>query len=62
VVDRVASVIGVETSKIEDVGAISSTVNTELLAGLIKDVGGHAMIMILDFAKLIARSLPRSAS
>jgi len=67
VVDKVASVIGVETSKIEDVGAISSTVNTELLAGMIKDVGGHAMIMILDFAKLIAKefsavsSLTRSA-
>ncbi len=67
VVDKVASVIGVETTKIEDVGAISSTVNTELLAGMIKDVGGHAMIMILDFAKLIAKefstisSLTRSA-
>ncbi len=54
VVDKVASVIGVEPGKIEDVGAISSTVNTELLAGLIKDINGHAMIMILDFAKLIA--------
>ena len=54
VVDKVASVIGVEPGKIEDVGAIGSTVNTELLAGLIKDVNGHAMIMILDFAKLIA--------
>jgi purine-binding chemotaxis protein CheW len=62
VVDKVASVIGVETTKIEDVGAISSTVNTELLAGMIKDVGGHAMIMILDFAKLIAKEFSAVSS
>ncbi|MBK5966354.1 chemotaxis protein CheW [Thiocystis minor] len=55
VVDRVASVVGVEPSKIEPVGSISGTVDTELLSGLIKDVGGHAMIMVLDFAKLIGR-------
>jgi purine-binding chemotaxis protein CheW len=54
VVDTVASVVGVEVSKIEDVSSISGTVDTELLTGLIKDVGGHAMIMVLDFAKLIA--------
>jgi purine-binding chemotaxis protein CheW len=62
VVDRVASVIGVETSKIEDVNSIKSTVNTELLAGLIKDVGGHAMIMILDFATLISREFAEIAT
>jgi len=55
VVDRVASVVGVEPGKIEDVDAIRSTVNTNLLSGMIKDVGGHAMIMVLDFEKLIAQ-------
>jgi|GEM_PF-24210 len=54
VVDRVASVVGVEINKIEDVSSISGTIDTDLLTGLIKDVGGHGMIMILDFAKLIA--------
>jgi purine-binding chemotaxis protein CheW len=54
VVDRVASVVGVEPVKIEDVDSIRSTVNTELLSGLLKDVGGHKMIMVLDFEKLIA--------
>ena len=54
VVDRVASVVGVEPSKIEDVEAIRCTINTELLSGLLKDVGGHKMIMVLDFSKLIA--------
>ena len=55
VVDRVASVVGVEAGQIEGVGNIRSTVNTGLLSGIIKDVGGHAMIMVLDFAKLIAQ-------
>ncbi len=53
VVDRVASVVGVEPSKIEGVEGISATVNTELLSGLIKDIGGHAMVMVLNFQKLI---------
>lgn len=55
VVDRVASVVGVEPGQIEDVSAIQSAVDTDLLSGLIKDVGGHAMIMVLDFEKLIQR-------
>ncbi|KIH77219.1 CheW protein [Geoalkalibacter ferrihydriticus] len=62
VVDRVASVVGVETGKIEGVESIRSTVNTELLSGLIKDVGGHAMIMVLDFAKLIAQEFAEIAA
>jgi purine-binding chemotaxis protein CheW len=55
VVDKVSSVLGVEPGQIESVGSIRATVNTDLLAGLIKDVGGHAMIMVLDFKKLIAQ-------
>jgi purine-binding chemotaxis protein CheW len=54
VVDRVASVVSVDRSQIESPGAIKSTVNTDLLSGLLKDVGGHKMIMVLDFARLIA--------
>jgi len=53
VVDRVASVISVDPHQIEDTGAISTTVNTELVSGLLKDVGGYPMIMVLDFTKLI---------
>lgn len=55
VVDRVASVVGVDASKIEGVQGIGSTVNADLLSGLIKDVGGHAMVMVLNFEKLIAQ-------
>jgi len=62
VVDRVASVVGVEPSKIEDVTGIKGTVNTELLSGMIKDVSGHAMIMVLDFAKLIAQEFAEIAA
>ncbi|MHB8067865.1 MAG: chemotaxis protein CheW [Desulfobaccales bacterium] len=62
VVDRVASVVGVEPGQIEDVGAIRSTVDTDLLSGLIKDVAGHAMIMVLDFEKLIQREFTEIAA
>ena len=62
VVDRVASVVSVDPAKIETVESIRSTVNTELLTGLIKDVGGHAMIMVLDFAKLISQEFAEIAA
>jgi purine-binding chemotaxis protein CheW len=62
VVDRVSSVLGVDASHIEDVGSISTTVNTEVLSGLIKDAGGHATIMVLDFAKLIQKEFSQIAA
>ena len=62
VVDRVASVVGVELARIEGVESIRGTVNTELLSGIIKDVGGHAMTMVLDFAKLIAQEFQEIAA
>ena len=62
VVDRVASVVGVEPSQIEGVSAIHSAVDTDLLSGLIKGVGGHDMIMVLDFDKLIQREFAQMAS
>ena len=62
VVDKVSSVLGVESDQIEGVGTLSATVNTDLLSGLIKDAGGHAIIMVLDFAKLIAKEFAELAS
>ena len=62
VVDRVSSVVGVDAGRIEDVGSIRTTVNTEALSGLIKDVGGHAMIMVLDFARLVEREFAQIAA
>ncbi|MDO8652206.1 MAG: chemotaxis protein CheW [Undibacterium sp.] len=61
VVDRVVSVVGVDPRQIEDAGAISATVNTELVSGLLKDVGGYPMIMVLDFSKLIASEFAGAA-
>jgi purine-binding chemotaxis protein CheW len=55
VVDRVSSVVGADPSQIEDVGDLRTTVNSDVLSSLIRDVGGHAMVMVLDFAKLIER-------
>jgi purine-binding chemotaxis protein CheW len=62
VVDRVSSVVGVDASHLEDVGSIRTTVNTEMLSSLIKDVGGHAIIMVLDFAKVIEREFSHIAA
>jgi purine-binding chemotaxis protein CheW len=65
VVDRVASVVSVDRGHIESPGAIKSTVDTDLLSGLLKDVGGHKMIMVLDFGRLIASEfveVPKAAA
>lgn len=55
VVDRVASVINVEPAQIEGVEGIRGTIDSELLTGILKDVGGYPMVMVLDFARLIAK-------
>jgi purine-binding chemotaxis protein CheW len=62
IVDRVASVVSVDRGQIESPGAIKSTVDTEMLSGLLKDVGGHKMIMVLDFARLIASQFAAAAA
>lgn len=53
VVDRVASVITVELEQIENTIGIQGTIDSDLLLGVIKNVGGHGMVMILDFSRLI---------
>ncbi len=53
VVDRVSSVVGVEPGRIEDVKGIQSTVDTQMLGGLLRDVGGFPMVMVLNFEYLI---------
>lgn len=55
VVDRVASVVGVDPQQIESVDDIRSTVDSDLLTGILKNVGGYPMVMVLEFRKLIAR-------
>lgn len=62
VVDRVASVLSVDPRQIEGTEGISAAVDAELLKGLLKDVGGHAMIMVLDFEKIITHEFSDVAS
>ncbi|MBB1073210.1 chemotaxis protein CheW [Rhodoferax sp. 4810] len=62
VVDRVSSVVGIENSRIADVGALRATVNTELLSGLLKDVGSFPMVMVLDFARIISNEFAAIAT
>ncbi|RIZ66202.1 MAG: purine-binding chemotaxis protein CheW [Methylococcales bacterium] len=62
VVDQVASVVEVNIAQIEDVDTISSTVDSNLLTGIINNVGGHSMIMVLDFNKLIEREFAHIAA
>jgi purine-binding chemotaxis protein CheW len=50
VVDRMARVVTAEPREIEAIDGIKATVDTDLLAGIIKR--GQAMIMILDTSKL----------
>jgi len=54
VVDRVASVIAVDEANIEPASTIGATVDARLLTGVVKMSNGE-IIMILDFAELIAR-------
>jgi len=61
VVDRVASVVGVDVRQIEDAAGMSGTVRSDLVSGLLKDVGGHTMIMVLDFERLIGAEFAQAA-
>lgn len=62
VVDRVVSVIAVDSTQLEDVGTITSAVNTELLSGLITNAGDQGMVMVLDFRKVIEREFASLAA
>jgi purine-binding chemotaxis protein CheW len=53
VVDRVASVRTVEPQHLEPVSAINSTVDADLLTGMIKETAGQRMVMVLDIPRLV---------
>jgi purine-binding chemotaxis protein CheW len=53
VVDKVASVIAVDAQQIEDVASIKTTVDSELLTGVIKNQGSE-LNLVIDFARVIA--------
>lgn len=62
VVDRVVSVVGVDAQQIEDTGAIRAAVDTELVSGLLKNVSGYPMVMVLDVERIIAAQFAGSAA
>lgn len=62
VVDRVASVVAVGADRLEGVDSLRCSIDTALLAGVIKDVGNHPMVMVLDFARLLAGEFAELAS
>ena len=62
VVDRVASVVHVEPQQMVEVDAIPAPVNSQLLKGLLKDVGGHAITMVLDCERVIASAFSHIAA
>jgi len=53
IVDEVSSVITAAPEQIEAVERIESTINSQLLLGVVKQVGGHDLVMILDFQRLM---------
>lgn len=55
VVDRVASVISVDPGAIESIKGAEATQRAPLVSGVIKEAGGFALIMVLDFTRLISQ-------
>ena len=56
VVDRVSSVVRAEAEQIQGVdGNIRATVDSELLTGILREVGGLPIVMVVNFGSLIAR-------
>lgn len=55
VVDRMANVVTVDADRIERADTIRSTVDTDMLTGMIKPQNGGSMVMILDTRQLLRR-------
>jgi purine-binding chemotaxis protein CheW len=53
VVDRVASVMTVEPQQVEPIDVINTTIDTDLLVGILKNVAGSRMVMVLDISRLV---------
>lgn len=62
VVDRVASVIEVESAHLEPVEGIGSIVDRELLTGILRDVGTFKMVMVVDFGRLVSKEFAGMAA
>lgn len=61
VVERVDRVITVELDRLEPVSNLNTTFATEMVAGIVKQTAGFAMIILLDVEKLIGPEFAGSA-
>lgn len=55
IVDRVASVISVDPDAIESIKGTEATQRASFVSGVIKEASGFALIMVLDFTRLISQ-------
>jgi len=55
VVDKVVSVVAVEESQIGDIDSIRTSVDVDLLSGVLMGVSDRSVTMVLDFEKLISK-------
>lgn len=53
VVDRVSRVLNVEQDKIEDTRGVQSSISSDLLTGVVKNVAGHSLIQLLDVHAIV---------
>ena len=54
IVDRVAQVLNVPHEKIESTASVQSTIKAELLTGVVKGVGGRALVQLFDVKRCVS--------
>jgi len=62
VVDRVAAVLSVEASAVQDVGTVRSTIDSDLLAAVLRPAETSQMVAVLDVLRLIDEQFPTLAA
>lgn len=63
VVDRVARVLNVDSSRIEKSNTVNSMVNADLITGVVKDTHTNSLVQILDVNQLVASEIiPKGTS
>lgn len=62
VVDQVASVVNIAPGAIESTDGLKGSVREDVLTGVLKNIGNHEMVMVLDFKRLVAAEFASLAS
>ncbi len=55
IVDRVVSVISVEPDRIEPVDGVNSSIDGDLVSGIIRDIDAYPLVMMLDFNRIVEK-------